>query len=73
MVSSLVQTRRSSEAGPVVRTGACTEEKSCCSAVVTSMDSETGRWLLTEEPIVRDITCCAIYAGNIDMLLVSSN
>ena len=25
--------------------------------------SETGRWLLTEEHIVRDVMSCAIYAG----------
>ena len=35
--------------------------------------SETGRLLLTEEHIVRDITCCAIYAGNTQVWPTSSN
>ena len=33
--------------------------------ICTSDNSETGRWLLTEEHIVRDLMCCAMYAGDI--------
>ena len=32
------------------------------------MKAERGRWLLTEEQIVRDIMLCAIYAGNVETL-----
>ena len=35
--------------------------------------SETGIWLFTEEHIIRDIVCCAIYAGDIAMLPVGSS
>ena len=46
--------------------GPCIEYPLYCSAPCTHvLVSKTGRWLLTEELIVRDIMCCAMYAGNI--------
>ena len=35
--------------------------------------SGTGRWLSTEEHILRDMICRATHAGNIEVLLTSSN
>ena len=42
-------------------------------AIKSESGSETGRWLLTEEHAVRDIMCCATYAGDIEALPTSSN
>ena len=36
-------------------------------AALAHLRSETGRWLLTEDHIVQDILCCAMYAGNVEV------
>ena len=40
---------------------------------IEMFNSETGRWLLSEERIVRDMMCCAICAGNMLRLPKSSS
>ena len=34
---------------------------------------ETGRWLLSEERTLRDISCCVIYDEHIEVSATSSN
>ena len=37
------------------------------------LSSETGRWLSTEDHIVRDVRCCAFCAGDLAALPIGSN
>ena len=49
------------------------ERPTPCAEVYDRGGSETGGWLLTEDHSVRDIMCCAIYAGDIEVSAASSN
>lgn len=49
------------------------EQSAICCRPSNGNVSETGRRLLTEEPVVRDIMYCATFAGNAEALPISSN
>ena len=49
------------------------EVSNCSQDLHGPFPSETGRWLLAEERIVRDMMCCSISARSIEVLPLSSN